>query len=80
MLKEKFLEIEAYMHQCMNDSAHDREHVYRVENLYDKFYTRRGIELSIERQKAAVDFYNNMLQEVQLSYALGKEQLNIVLD
>ncbi len=57
-----------------------QEYKFKLENLYDKFYTRRGIELSIERQKSAVDFYNNMLREVRSSYALGKEQLNIVYD
>lgn len=30
MKKKDFDLIEKYMHQCMSDSAHDREHVYRV--------------------------------------------------
>lgn len=30
MTREEFGKIEAYMHACMTDSAHDREHVYRV--------------------------------------------------
>ena len=30
MNKDTFLLIENYMHSCMNDSAHDKEHIYRV--------------------------------------------------
>ena len=30
MTKERFLQMEAYMRACMQDSAHDKEHVYRV--------------------------------------------------
>lgn len=32
MKKETYLALETYMLQCMSDSAHDREHVYRVLN------------------------------------------------
>ncbi len=32
MNKQTFALIERYMHTCMQDSAHDREHVYRVLN------------------------------------------------
>lgn len=30
MTRAQYEAVEAYMHQCMQDSAHDREHVYRV--------------------------------------------------
>ena len=30
MTKDEFSRIENYMQSCMADSAHDREHVYRV--------------------------------------------------
>ena len=32
MKKETYMDLENYMIQCMSDSAHDREHVYRVLN------------------------------------------------
>lgn len=32
MKKEMYTALETYMRQCMSDSAHDREHVYRVLN------------------------------------------------
>ncbi len=30
MKKQEFLKLESFMRDCMKDSAHDREHVYRV--------------------------------------------------
>ncbi len=30
MTAEAYKKVEAYMHEYMSDSAHDREHVYRV--------------------------------------------------
>ncbi|WP_099466591.1 HD domain-containing protein [Konateibacter massiliensis] len=57
-----------------------QEYKFKLERLYDKFYTKRGQALAMERQKAAVDFYNNMLREVQSAYSLGKGQLDKVLD
>ena len=30
MEKQPFSLLENYMHSCMGDSAHDREHIYRV--------------------------------------------------
>ena len=32
MRKEVYFALEAYMQQCMKDSAHDKEHIYRVLN------------------------------------------------
>jgi uncharacterized protein len=32
IIRTKFPEAETYMQSCMTDSAHDREHVYRVLN------------------------------------------------
>ena len=40
MKREVFLELEGYMHGCMTDSAHDREHVYRV--LYTALELAKG--------------------------------------
>lgn len=57
-----------------------QEYKFKLEGLYDKFYTNRGRELAMERKKSAVDFYSNMLQEVESVYSLGKEQLSKILD
>lgn len=51
-----------------------QEYKYKLENIYDHFYTAKGEELAGERQMAAVAFYESMLQEVRCSY-LGKEML-----
>ena len=32
MTRETYIKIENYMLQCMGDSAHDKEHIYRVLN------------------------------------------------
>lgn len=57
-----------------------QEYKFKLEGLYDKFYTSRGNALALERKKAAVDFYNNMFKEVRESYSLGKNQLDVVLE
>lgn len=42
MTKETYSLLESYMHECMEDSAHDREHVYRV--LYNALRIAQGEE------------------------------------
>ena len=48
-----------------------QEYKYKLEKLYDRFYTKRGNEIAKERQKTAVAFYNAMLKEVSDSYDRG---------
>ena len=45
-----------------------QEYKYKLEKLYDRFYTKRGNEIAKERQKTAAAFYNAMLKEVSDSY------------
>ena len=45
MNKEKFDLVESYMLQCMEDSAHDKEHVYRV--LYNALRIAAGEDADI---------------------------------
>ena len=52
-----------------------QEYKYKLEKLYDRFYTKRGNEIAKERQKTAVTFYNDMLKEVSDSYDRGIEML-----
>lgn len=52
------------------------EYKHKLEGLYAKFYTRRGGELALERQKAAVDFYNSLLRETVLMREKGLSLLN----
>ena len=45
-----------------------REYEFKLAKLYDKFYTKRGAELAAKRQKAARDFYEALLSEVNECY------------
>ena len=57
-----------------------QEYKYKLESLYNKFYTKRGSEIAAERQAAAIDFYNNMLREVRASYEIGQDLLFMHID
>lgn len=57
-----------------------QEYKYKLENLYNNFYTQRGNEIAKERRSSAVSFYENMVKEVKNSYELGLELLNEELD
>ena len=48
-----------------------QEYKFKLEKLYNRFYTVRGNEIAKERQKTAVSFYNAMLKEVSDSYDRG---------
>jgi len=56
-----------------------QEYKYKLEKLYNHFYTECGSKLAKERQQAAIDFYNNMYNEVNASYKNGKEELEKVI-
>lgn len=56
-----------------------QEYKFKLEKLYDRFYTQKGRELAGERRKTAVCFYEGMLQEVQQSRTVGKAALDAML-
>ncbi|MDR0838141.1 MAG: HD domain-containing protein [Oscillospiraceae bacterium] len=45
-----------------------QEYKFKLENIYDRFYTDRAKEIAAERQKSAISFYNSMLSEVAVCY------------
>lgn len=53
-----------------------QEYKYKLENLYSKFYTKRGTEIAAQRKSSATSFYESMVKEVTLSYQTGKIKLN----
>lgn len=57
------------------ESSFFREYKYKLEHIYDKFYTERGAEIARERRASAKVFYESMLREVRSSYGLGRELL-----
>ena len=56
-----------------------REYKFKLEKLYDRFYTRRGAELAKSRQAIARDFYESLYAEVSSGYAAGQEELSAIL-
>jgi uncharacterized protein len=52
-----------------------REYKFKLERLYDKFYTARGEQMAQSRRKIAVAFYESLYQEVNEGYTSGKEML-----
>lgn len=56
-----------------------QEYKFKLEKLYDKFYTKRGTEIAAERQYSAVAFYRSMLKEVAASYDPGVSKLKALL-
>ena len=99
-----FDRLEAYMHTQMQDSAHDREHVYRVlytctpegevcdgsgdappsffqeyrfklEKVYDRFFTAYAAGVAAGRRRAAQDFYASLLSEARAAYGPGRKIL-----
>jgi uncharacterized protein len=51
------------------DPSFFKEYKFKLENVYDKFYTRRGAELAEKRREAAKNFYEALLREVRECYA-----------
>lgn len=52
-----------------------QEYCFKLEKLYDRFYTDRGRELALQRRQAAVSFYENLYREVVELDERGKEAL-----
>lgn len=57
-----------------------QEYKYKLEHIYDHFYTRKGAEMAEQKRGAAVAFYESLLQEVKSSYENGNEELERLLD
>lgn len=58
------------------ESSFFREYKFKLEKLYDKFYTEKGRELAESRRSHAAEFYENLLGEVRESYEKGKKDLS----
>lgn len=56
-----------------------QEYKFKLERLYDRFFTERGKELAAQRQQAAKDFYLSLLSEVNDTYS-GKDNLSTILE
>lgn len=56
-----------------------QEYKYKLEKLYDKFFTAKGREIAAERREAAERFYRSLWAEVSAPYLFGRERLGKVL-
>jgi len=69
----------------ISDGTHDighsffREYKFKLEKLYDRFYTPRGAELAAERRAIAKAFYESLYQEVSEGYVQGQKALQAFL-
>ncbi len=61
------------------DPSFFKEYKFKLEKLYDKFYTKRGKEIAASRRVSAVAFYDSMLKEVRASYEPGVRLLRGLL-
>lgn len=52
-----------------------KEYHFKLKNIYGKFFTERGREIALGRQKAAEDFYNALRSEIKGSEGRGRELL-----
>ena len=52
-----------------------REYKFKLEKLYDKFYTARGGELAQQRREIAAAFYESLYREVNTGYTSGRRML-----
>lgn len=57
-----------------------QEYKYKLETLYDRFFTQRGMQIAKERKSSAVSFYNSMLHEVRSCYTYGIQELSKLID
>lgn len=56
-----------------------QEYRYKLEHLYSHFYTKRGMEIAAQRQRAAKIFYDELFHEVNSACKNGQEMLKDVL-
>lgn len=52
-----------------------REYKFKLEKMYDRFYTKTGKAMARQRQRIAADFYESLYREVNTSYLEGKSML-----
>ena len=54
-----------------NEPSFFQEYKFKLEKVYDKFYTKHGAEYAVKRKKAAADFFASLLLEVQECYSVS---------
>lgn len=57
-----------------------QEYKYKLENLYELFFTEKGREIALKRREAAKAFYDSVLEEVSAPRKRGKGYLEEYID
>lgn len=53
------------------------EYKYKLEHIYEHFYTKKGAAIARQRKQAATDFYQALYHEVTSSYEGGRKNLEL---
>ena len=56
-----------------------REYKFKLEKLYDRFYTTKGTQLAKERRAIAAAYYESLYREVNKGYTDGQDTLKCLL-
>lgn len=56
-----------------------REYKFKLEKLYDNFYTAKAAEMARSRRAIAAAFYENLYQEVNSGYINGRKALDSLI-
>jgi uncharacterized protein len=70
---------------CISDGTEDlgpsffREYKFKLEKMYDRFYTKTGEAMARQRQRIAADFYESLYREVNTGYTEGKTALQALV-
>lgn len=57
-----------------------REYKFKLEKMYDRFYTKTGETLARHRQRIAADFYESLYREVNTGHTEGKTMLQDLME
>lgn len=52
-----------------------QEYKFKLEKLYDHFYTDTAAQMAIRRKRIAADFYENLYREASFAYEFGRKAL-----
>lgn len=65
---------------CEDSPSFLREYKFKLEKLYDRFYTAKGGELAAERRAIAAAFYESIYREVSEGYISGRKTLENLME
>lgn len=72
-----FLQEDGTVSDGTNDTSESffQEYKYKLEKIYHRFYTKRGMEMAQQRQETAARIYEDLVREVSEPYLTGGAEL-----